>query len=169
MITPQKLTNTQQKILDTALDLLATVPFSKLSVTQLCKAAQIGRITFYKQFDDKYDVLQRLLIEVVSENLTVLNMEYFHNHPFEAFIKTHFGKRLITFQFTDLEFRAHLNKHIYRIIYDLTEDDRLVWLVFEVISIADWYASQDRRFNTKRDFPMLDTIIRTRSFQPTFS
>ena len=39
------------------LDLLAEMPFEKISLTDLCRVSMISRSTFYRYFEDKYDLL----------------------------------------------------------------------------------------------------------------
>ena len=48
---------TYKSLIDTFEDLLHEKEFEKISVTELCHAAMIGRPTFYTHFLDKYDFL----------------------------------------------------------------------------------------------------------------
>ena len=36
------------------------MPFEKITVTELCRAADVSRITFYTYYDDKYALADRL-------------------------------------------------------------------------------------------------------------
>ncbi|CAK1230210.1 AcrR family [Fructobacillus cardui] len=153
--------------MDTTLYLMQRIPFSKLSVTQICKSAEIGRIAFYKQFDSKYEVLHYILARVIDKNLTILNMQRFRDSPFETFFSTEFPERVITFQYADNDFRKTLNDDLYEIIYDLTNDDSLVWFIFEMLSIAEWYTIKYGT-SVKKDVKLLDSIIKNKSFRPCF-
>ena len=50
------------------LELLKTKPMSKVTVTELCQAAQINRATFYKHYLDVADLLQKIE-EVLFEQI----------------------------------------------------------------------------------------------------
>ena len=39
------------------LDLLAEMPFEKISLTDICRVSMVSRSTFYRYFEDKYDLL----------------------------------------------------------------------------------------------------------------
>lgn len=49
---------TKTLILDAADKLIGTIPFDKLTVTQICEEAGISRATFYRCFKDKFAVAQ---------------------------------------------------------------------------------------------------------------
>lgn len=160
--------------MDVTTELLKQIPFSKLSVTQICQSAKIKRIAFYRQFDDKYQVLQSILAQVVDKNLQILNMDDFYRSPFETVFLTDFPQKIIGLQCGDSEFRTVLNDNIYQIVFDQTEDESLVWYVFQMISIADWYLLRHSKDTTslkdiKKDVHKLDEIIRNKSFRSTFS
>lgn len=59
----------RDRFLDAAEELLADRTFSELSVTDLCERAQVSRQTFYRYFEDKYDLLQWHFTHVVAEPL----------------------------------------------------------------------------------------------------
>lgn len=46
--------------------LLATTPFEKITMTELCSTAMIPRSTFYRYFEDKYD-LQRYCLQCMLQ------------------------------------------------------------------------------------------------------
>ena len=39
------------------LDLLAEMPFEKISLTDICRVSMVSRSTFYRYFEDKYDLV----------------------------------------------------------------------------------------------------------------
>lgn len=48
-------------------DLLATYPFAQISVTDICSAARVARKTFYRNFESKLSVVERLVDQVFYE------------------------------------------------------------------------------------------------------
>ena len=55
----------------TLLDQLAASPLERITLTDICSASMVPRSTFYRYFDDKYDLLNYCLKNLVEEaNLT---------------------------------------------------------------------------------------------------
>ena len=50
-----------RRVIDTFLTLLQDRPWDKISVSEIAKIADIGRVTFYRNFADKDDVMRRFL------------------------------------------------------------------------------------------------------------
>lgn len=54
--------------IDTALlENLKEHPFQKITIDMLCKSALINRSTFYKYYEDKYDLLERYVQRVLQD------------------------------------------------------------------------------------------------------
>lgn len=60
---------TVQHIIRTNFDLLQDYHFDSITVQQICGAAEINRSTFYRYFEDKYDLLYHLA-EELGEDIT---------------------------------------------------------------------------------------------------
>lgn len=56
----KRVVKTKRTIKRTLVELLATMPFEKITVTELCRAADVSRITFYTYYDDKYALADEL-------------------------------------------------------------------------------------------------------------
>ena len=57
---------TRQTIRGTLLELMAEKPFSRVTVTELCKRAEMNRGTFYLHYLDLIDVLDDILTEMMD-------------------------------------------------------------------------------------------------------
>lgn len=62
----------RNRFLDAAEALLVDRSFAKLSVTDICTQAQVSRQTFYRYFEDKYDLTQWHFTHVVAKPLIEL-------------------------------------------------------------------------------------------------
>ncbi len=63
---------TKQVIKDTLLKLLEKNQFAKITVTELCRRAEINRGTFYLHYYDMNDVLDDILDDMLSDTSSVM-------------------------------------------------------------------------------------------------
>lgn len=62
-----RIKKTKLAIRTTFLELLAKKPLKKITVSEIIQTAQINRGTFYAHYLDKYDLLEKIEVEVGSE------------------------------------------------------------------------------------------------------
>jgi len=62
------------QIIDTALDLFMRFGFKRVSVEEICQTAGVSKMTFYKHFKNKTDLLLMLLNHIAEDQ-----MEQYHN------------------------------------------------------------------------------------------
>ena len=68
------------------LDLLAEMPFEKISLTDLCRVSMISRSTFYRYFEDKYDLLHYCVKMYIEGLRPVEDLIHFaHRFPASVF------------------------------------------------------------------------------------
>ena len=60
-------TSTKEDIKEALIQLLSEEKFENISVSKLCKRAGINRGTFYLHYIDKYDMMERLKEEIISQ------------------------------------------------------------------------------------------------------
>ena len=58
---------TKKVIKDSFIDLLEQKPINKITVTELCTHCEINRATFYRYYEDIYDLLEKLKGQYVLE------------------------------------------------------------------------------------------------------
>ena len=61
------------------LDLLAEMPFEKISLTDICRVSMVSRSTFYRYFEDKYDLLHYCVKMYIEGLRPVGDLIYFKN------------------------------------------------------------------------------------------
>ena len=64
-----RVTKTKRDLRLALLQLLKKYSFEKISVSDVCSEAMINRMTFYKHFDDKYDLLNHTMESLAGEVL----------------------------------------------------------------------------------------------------
>ena len=65
---------TRQTIKDTFLELLKQKSFTKITVTEICKNAEINRGTFYLHYYDIHDVLSDIFNDMTQDMLTTVDV-----------------------------------------------------------------------------------------------
>ena len=62
----KRIQKTKQKLRETLVQMLQTQPFEQITVTELCEAAKMSRITFYAHYNDKFDLLEALMQQMLD-------------------------------------------------------------------------------------------------------
>ena len=71
--TDRRIRYTRQAIKEILLEELKTKPYSKITVTEICKKAEMNRGTFYLHYYDIDDVLNDILEDFLSDTSGVLD------------------------------------------------------------------------------------------------
>ena len=69
----QQAIESRQMIRDALLALMQDIPFQEISISQICREAQVVRQTYYRHFDSKNDIL-----------------EFHMDHLFAQYFQSHF-------------------------------------------------------------------------------
>ena len=121
-----------KRCLKTALiDMLAQEDFEHISITELCRRAEVSRITFYSHYNDKY----ALLDDVFEDMLQIGTEDYYRrqreNNPtgrlaagyvnmLDAILELYYN-RFDFFQYTNPERNPYLASRLYSIILETVE------------------------------------------------
>ena len=62
-------------------ELLAEVPFEQISITELCKRADISRITFYSHYSDKYALVDDIFMDMIEAGTKIYEDMQIENNP----------------------------------------------------------------------------------------
>lgn len=63
----------QKWIIETLLELMINMDYDKISVSEICRKAQLDRRTFYRNFDSKNDVLEQYIDKLSIEYMEEFN------------------------------------------------------------------------------------------------
>ena len=86
--------NEQKALITTFSDLLETKSFENITIQDLCEKANVRRSTFYRHFNDKYDLLNHI-VGTLIEYFRTLHFEIDPKDPRQFFNK--FMKDILLF------------------------------------------------------------------------
>jgi AcrR family transcriptional regulator len=84
----RRTTYTKQIIRETFMGLLQQKPIGKISVTEICAAAEISRSTFYLHYSDCYQILEELQNEFCDKLIEAIK-PHAKNTPMDSMLDTH--------------------------------------------------------------------------------
>ena len=120
---------TRQTIKETLLKLLEKKSFPRITVTEICKLAEINRGTFYLHYYDTEDVLNDILTEMLSETKSVpdhlLCPKRTHSNCSYPFCDRIHQNSQYHFLFLD----DAIAPKIIEKIAELTKEDYVTWLM----------------------------------------
>lgn len=61
----RRIRKTKKNLKNTLIDMLSDMPFEQISVTELCRRADISRITFYSHYNDKYALVDDIFQDMI--------------------------------------------------------------------------------------------------------
>ena len=63
----KRIEQSQKRIKETFIGLLENKDISKITVSEICKGAEVNRATFYKYYEDQYDLLEKIQTEYINK------------------------------------------------------------------------------------------------------
>ena len=139
---------TENVIKETILKLLQTKPISKITVSEVCKIAEINRGTFYIHYKDCLDVLEQLQEEYCNDVIRFIEEQEEEDHldiilKLHEYNKAHENHYLI-FMRTDLpvrSFKKLIDFGKNKIIEDICDNSSLTpteadWIAFYMVSAS---------------------------------
>jgi AcrR family transcriptional regulator len=124
--TDLRIRRTYKLLFEALLFLLEEQPFEKISVTDICDRAMVHRTTFYKHFEDKYQLLMfgiKDLQKKFNENsITDENVNNPHQYSMDIF------KCVIKYLFD--------NQKMYSLVLSKNKIDSIIIMLFKAV-IAD--------------------------------
>ena len=92
-----RIRRTYKLLSESLLDLLSENKFEDISVTDICEKAMIHRTTFYKHFEDKYQLLKFCVKEFQINFSKENNFDYKFNNLTDYYINT--MKNILEFRY----------------------------------------------------------------------
>ncbi|CAK1248947.1 TetR/AcrR family transcriptional regulator [Fructobacillus fructosus] len=155
-----------EHLLDTAGELLAVSPFSKLTVKHICEKAEVNRNTFYRHFDDKYELLDVIIQQALHVMANQIDIESFRQQPFTTINKFTFPESLsvLDFQLQDKTFEDQFYNAVFKELTAMASSSDILWLLGNMQVIRIWNASLSTPHSFQKDYALFDEIIREKKF-----
>ena len=131
----KRITKTKKNLKNAMITMLGEKDFEHITITELCRAAEISRITFYSHYSDKY----ALLDEIFDDMLKLGTEDYYRrqreNNPtgrlaagyvnmLDAILQL-YSDRFDFFRHTDPEKNPYLASRLYSIVLETVEQHTL--------------------------------------------
>ena len=127
----RRITKTKRSLKEAMVSMLSKEDFEHISITELCREAEVSRITFYSHYNDKY----ALLDDIFNDMLQIGTADYYRrqreNNPagklaagyvnmLDAILEIYYD-RFDFFRYTNPEKNPYLASRLYSIILETVE------------------------------------------------
>ncbi|CAH1856074.1 TetR/AcrR family transcriptional regulator [Convivina praedatoris] len=155
-----------QHITSVTMQTLQTVPFSKLSIKQICDIADINRNTFYRHFHDKYDLMNAILSVTFKQFFEHVDLDTFKASPFSILQDLQMNQYIdiLDFQLQDTEFKKIFDAAVFKHLFKLSDDPEFIWTLGEIYVVSIWNQQRKHPYDKADGYRILDEIIRTKRF-----
>ncbi|MFD3262236.1 TetR/AcrR family transcriptional regulator [Paenibacillus lentus] len=146
-------------------ELMSEQPFSSITVNQICEKAMVHRTTFYKHFEDKFDLLISGLSQTKDESMQFTVKERIQT-PFQITTKIPniaLRAKIMQTQINDEVFTSYIKSHqkeaLKRDMLELNQNGEKFSVPLEIIaevyseviaSLSTWWLQGGRQVPEKR-------------------
>ena len=116
----KRITKTKRALKSALLKLLTTQAFDVISITELCKIANVSRITFYTHYKDKFALLDDIFNDMLIIGKEGNNLTQGYLNVLDSILSLYY-KRYDFFQHVVPETNPYLAFRFYRILLDTVE------------------------------------------------
>ena len=127
----RRITRTKRSLKAAMTEMLAREDFEHISITELCRRADISRITFYSHYNDKYALLDDIfedMLQIGTEDYYRRQREYNpagklaagYVNMLDAILELYYN-RFDFFQYTNPEKNPYLASRFYSIVLETVE------------------------------------------------
>lgn len=127
----KRITKTKKGLKAAMIEMLAEESFERISITDLCKKADISRITFYTHYSDKYALLDDIFGDMLVEGTDDYKRRQRQNNPGNSLAAGYvnvldsildlYYRRYDFFQHADPEKNPYLASRFYTIVLETVE------------------------------------------------
>jgi len=136
-----------QKLIETSWGLFWRFGFTRVSIEEVCKEAGVSKMTFYKHFKNKTDLVRFILMEMSKTSLKMYEDIMSENVPFVEKVQKSIQLKLEQTEnlseafFND--FHRHNDPELTRIFYEQRMSN--------IKTVTDWYIKSQKEGNIRKD------------------
>ncbi len=131
----KRIIKTKRSLKTALIEMLAKKDFEHISITELCKKAEISRITFYSHYNDKYGLLDDIFNDMLRtgtedyyrrqrENNQSRSLAAGYVNMLDSILELYY-ERFDFFQYTNPEKNPYLASRFYSIVLETVEQHTL--------------------------------------------
>lgn len=131
----KRIIKTKRSLKSALIEMLAKKDFEHISITELCKKAEISRITFYSHYNDKYGLLDDIFNDMLRigtedyyrrqrENNQSRSLAAGYVNMLDSILELYY-ERFDFFQYTNPEKNPYLASRFYSIVLETVEQHTL--------------------------------------------
>jgi AcrR family transcriptional regulator len=142
----------RQKLLTTAQSLFFKHGFRRISIEEICREADVSKVTFYKYFKDKNDLIRSIIIRLYDQGLSQYSSIMQSGDSYPEKVKALIQLKLDQAEFMGQEFIHELIRHADPEITGLLDDLRIKNTEIWMNDFADAQRSGDVRSGIHPEF-----------------
>ena len=77
----RRVIKTKKNLKATLIEMMGEIPFEQIAITELCKRAEISRITFYSHYSDKYALADDIFSDILQIGTDIYHMKQKKENP----------------------------------------------------------------------------------------
>ncbi len=77
----RRVIKTKKNLKATLIEMMGEIPFEQIAITELCKRAEISRITFYSHYSDKYALADDIFSDMLQIGTDIYHMKQKKENP----------------------------------------------------------------------------------------
>lgn len=107
----RRIVKTKKTLKQTLIQMLEEIPFEQISITELCRRAEISRITFYSHYNDKYALVDEIFEDMVEVGTKDYQRRQLENNPMDDLVQGYCNvlDSILYIYYEKFEFFRHTN------------------------------------------------------------
>ncbi|WP_251390059.1 TetR/AcrR family transcriptional regulator [Mediterraneibacter agrestimuris] len=105
----KRIKKTKKNLKATLISMMSDTPFEEISITSLCKQADISRITFYTHYSDKYALIDDIFQDMIQAGTELYQIMQEENNPERDYVKGYCNvlQAILKLYYTHYDFFCH--------------------------------------------------------------
>lgn len=105
----KRIKKTKKNLKSTLISMMATMPFEEITITELCKKADISRITFYTHYNDKYALIDDIFLDMIEIGSEIYRKMQNENNPTHDYAQSYCNvlNAILKLYYSNYDFFCH--------------------------------------------------------------